>query len=583
MRVARSLGLRLLSSSSSAPLFVGNEVRSPFADVSTDVPSGGVPEFVMEKFEEYGDLPAVTDITTGEELSFVELKRAVCSVAAALKTRHNFVAGDVLALYSPNDIHYFTVSQAVAALGGVVTPINPLYEGAELQHQLHMSKATLMIAHPSVAHHAVSAAAKSNGLIGPDSVYVLGDGTVELDESIPKRAAAALRPFEELLTLAPALELPSTSGAGGAIDPDSTAMLPFSSGTTGMPKGVELTHRNLVVNLRQLGPGEGRFYTAGDKCFCPLPFFHIYGNMVACNLAMLHGVNIVTAPRFDFGEFLTAVQTMKIARAHLVPPIVLALAKEPVVEKFDLSSLDVILSAAAPLGADLQLALSERLDCVVKQAWGMTEISPAGTIVPDDEYDAECATSGPLVPNSRALIVDVESGDAIDPLTEGELWLAGPHVMKGYIDNEEANARDLVDVDGTRFFKTGDIGHFDKEGRLYITDRLKELIKYKGFQVAPAELEDLLMAHPEVRDACVVGIPDDVAGELPHARVVLQEGASVTGDDVAAWAAEQCAPHKKLRGGVRLVDAIPKTASGKILRRIVRDEMAEEARESARK
>ena len=573
MRLALRANARYASSASASgsPLFAGREVRSPYTDVSVDVPRGGLAPFVMERFAEYGELPAVTDVSSGETISFASMRAAVCSVASALKAKHNFGAGDTLALYSPNDVHYFTVSQAVASLGGCVTPINPLYEGKELEHQVHMSKATLMIAHPSVAHHAISAAARSNGRIAPGSVYVFGDGSAELDESIPKRARATLVPFEELLTAAPSTALPDAS-----VDADSTVMLPFSSGTTGLPKGVELTHRNLVVNLRQLGPGEGAFYAPGDKCFCPLPFFHIYGNMVACNLAMLHGVNIDTAPRFDFAEFLTAVQTMKIQRAHLVPPIVLALAKEPVVDQFDLSSLNVILSAAAPLGSDLQLALSKRISCVVKQAWGMTEISPAGTVVPDDDYEAGSANSGPLVPNSRALIVDVESGEAIDPLTEGELWLAGPHVMKGYIENDEANARDLVDVNGTRFFKTGDIGHFDAKGRLYITDRLKELIKYKGFQVAPAELEDLIMGHPDVRDTCVVGVPDDVAGELPHARIVLQEGSAATEETIAAWVAEHVAPHKKLRGGIQFVDVIPKTASGKILRRVVRDEIAAE-------
>ena len=365
MRSALRARIRHASTASASrpEIFVGKEVRSPYADVSIDVPRGGLAPFVMERFAEYGELPAVTDVQSGETISFAAMREAVCSVASALKAKHSFGVGDVLALYSPNDVHYFTVSQAVASLGGCVTPINPMYEGKELDHQVHTSKATVMIAHASVAHHAISAAARSNGRIAPGSLYVLGNGSAELDESIPTRAKAALIPFAELLTAAPSSVLPDVQ-----LDADSTVMLPFSSGTTGHPKGVELTHRNLVVNLRQLGPGEGAFYAPGDKCFCPLPFFHIYGNMVACNLAMLHGVNIVTAPRFDFAEFLTAVQTMKIQRAHLVPPIVLALAKEPAVDKFDLSSLEVILSAAAPLGADLQLALSKRIGCVVKQA-----------------------------------------------------------------------------------------------------------------------------------------------------------------------------------------------------------------------
>ena len=389
---------RHVTSAASSDLYADHELRSPFPDISTEVPRGGFASFVMESFDEYGENPAITDVSSGFSMSFVELRAAVCSVASALQRNHGFKKGDVLALYSPNHAHYFTVSHAVAALGGLVTPINPLYQGKELDYQLAKSKATLMVAHESVAEHAVEAASRTNGLIGPESTYIL-DGT-----------SASARPFEELLNASPSSSLPDVS-----IDPDSTVQLPFSSGTTGLPKAVELTHRNLVVNLRQLGPGEGDFYVPGSSCFCPLPFFHIYGNVVGNNLTVYKGVHLVTAPRFDFAQFLQACQELKVSRAHLVPPIILALAKEPVVDDYDLSSLGHILSAAAPLGADLQQALAGRIGCVVKQAWGMTELSPCGTVTSDVDYDASCATSGVLVPNSKALIVDVDSGEPMDP------------------------------------------------------------------------------------------------------------------------------------------------------------------------
>lgn len=534
------------------PVFAANnEVRSPYPDVPIDVPPGGSAPFVVNRFKRYGETPAVTDCLQNVTRTYAQLHSMVCTTAQNLQALHGFKQGDVLALYSPNDVDYVVALQATAALGGVVTPINPLYQGQDLRHQLVNSKASVIVAHPLVVEHAKEAAAEC----GIEHVFVLGDMAPEGTASFSALASGTVDTLPDV-----------------TVDPEDTVYLPYSSGTTGNPKGVMLTHRNIVCNLRQIEPGETENYSPGDAFFCPLPFFHIYGLMVGLNACVREGVHLVTGPRFDFGRFLSSIPEFQIKRAHLVPPIIVALAKEPVVDKFDLSSLEVIMSAAAPLGSDLQVAAADRLGCKIKQAWGMTETSPAGTLTNDNKITPGLATTGPLVPNSRAVIVDPATNEVVPPTSSGELWLAGPHIMKGYFMNDEANARDLVELNGTTFFKTGDIAYFDEDGQLFITDRIKELIKYKGFQVPPAELEDLLLTHPAIKDAAVVGILDDQAGELPRAVVVLKPDASATEEEIAQFVADQVAPHKKLRGGVVLAQEIPKTASGKILRRVLRDE-----------
>jgi 4-coumarate--CoA ligase len=286
---------------------------------------------------------------------------------------------------------------------------------------------------------------------------------------------------------------------------------------------------------------------------------------VLMNASLACGVTVITMPRFDLEQALNIVQERQVTRFYAVPPIVLALAKHPMVEQFDLSSLKQIFSGAAPLGAELAADASKRVGCEVVQGYGMTELSPVSHCTMVGDFRA--GTSGITVPNTECRLVDPATGEDQDVGGEGELWVRGPQVMLGYLNNEEAT-RHTIDDDG--WLHTGDIAVIDEHGHVSIVDRVKELIKYKGFQVPPAELEALLIAHPKVADVAVIGVPDVEAGELPKAYVVAQPGSDLTEDEVKAHVAEHLASYKHIRL-VEFTDEIPKSPSGKILRRFLRD------------
>jgi acyl-CoA synthetase (AMP-forming)/AMP-acid ligase II len=275
------------------------------------------------------------------------------------------------------------------------------------------------------------------------------------------------------------------------------------------------------------------------------------------------GATIVMMPRFDLEQFLTLIQKYRVTLSHIVPPIVLQLAQNPMIEKFDLSSLKMIFSGAAPLGADLSRECMARVGCDIRQGYGMTETSPVTHSSPPNPGDMKLGAVGPAAPNTECKLVDPASGEELGPNQEGELWVRGPQVMTGYLNNLEATVR-TIDSDG--WLHTGDIGYADEDGHFYIVDRMKELIKYKGFQVAPAELEAVLLSHPAIADAAVIPCADDEAGEVPKAFVVL--GGEVTAEEIMGFVAERLAPHKKIRF-VEFIAQIPRSASGKILRRVL--------------
>jgi len=292
-----------------------------------------------------------------------------------------------------------------------------------------------------------------------------------------------------------------------------------------------------------------------------MPFYHIYGMTVIMNLALHAGATVVTMPRFELETFLRVMQDYRVARAFVAPPIVVALAKHPLVDQFDLSSVTLVFSGAAPLDENLAKACGQRLNCKVNQGYGMTEASPATHLVSDDIEWVKVGSIGPVVAGSECKVVDITTGEALGPQSDGEILIRGPQVMKGYLNNPAATAQ-ILDDDG--WLHTGDIGHADADGDFYVVDRLKELIKYKGYQVPPAELEAILLTHPAVADAAVIASPDEDAGEVPKAFVVLKTEAAP--DELIQFVASRVAPHKKIRL-VETIDEIPKSASGKILRR----------------
>jgi 4-coumarate--CoA ligase len=343
-----------------------------------------------------------------------------------------------------------------------------------------------------------------------------------------------------------------------------SVVLPYSSGTTGLPKGVCLSHRNLVINVDQIATAAE--FQQGETAAAFLPFFHIYGMTVMMNMHLACGGLLVTMPRFDLDLFLRLCQNHKSRRMWIVPPVALALAKHPLVDEFDLSQIDQVFSGAAPMGRELSDAVATRLNCEMLQGFGMTELSPVSHVTPIS--GPRSGSSGLAVPNTQCRIVNPETGEGIAPGGEGELWIKGPQVMIGYLNNEKAT-QDTLTHDG--WLKTGDVAIIDQDGYMFIVDRLKELIKYKGFQVAPAELEAILVAHPNIQDAAVIGKPDDEAGEVPIAFVITIEPAPNEAQ-IKQYIATTLAHYKKIHQ-VHFVDEIPKSPSGKILRRLLRQRL----------
>ncbi|MEM7136038.1 MAG: 4-coumarate--CoA ligase family protein [Myxococcota bacterium] len=507
---------------------------SRHADV--DVPSLPVTEFVLRQAEDLASQPALVEGASGRTIRFGELARAIKALAGGLTAR-GFGPGKVLAIMAPNVPEYAVVFHGTAYAGGIVTTINPTYTAGEVKHQLQDSGASLLVTVSMFADVAKEAAEGT----GVEEVFTI-------DES-------PLSHFKSLLG--------EPLSQHAEVSLDDVACLPYSSGTTGLSKGVMLTHRNLVANLVQTDVMLP--IRRGEAVLSFLPFFHIYGMQILMNRALAAGAKVVTMPRFDLEQFLNLCQQHEARRAFVVPPVVLALAKHPLVDKFDLSSLEQVFSGAAPLGVELTEEAGARLHCEVSQGYGMTELSPVSHAVADGYTKA--GTIGTLTPSTECVIVDPDSGERLGVGEPGELWIRGPQVMKGYLNNEEAT-KATIDEDG--WLHTGDIAQVDEEGFFTIVDRLKELIKYKGFQVPPAELEALLVGHPGIADAAVVGVPDAEAGELPKAFITLQPNATLSENDIKTFVADKVAHYKQLRL-VEFVDEIPKSASGKILRRMLRN------------
>ncbi|MFN2617002.1 MAG: 4-coumarate--CoA ligase family protein [Thermoleophilaceae bacterium] len=492
---------------------------------------------MLSRADELQDKPALIDGPSGRVLTYGELRSSIHAVAAGLAAR-GFEKGDVFATFAPNAPEYAIAFHGVASAGGINTTINPLYTADELCFQLKDSGARFLLTVPSFLDRALEGAERT----GVEEVFVIGEGE-------------GATPFASLLE------------AGGDppkvdIDPaEDLAVIPYSSGTTGLPKGVMLSHRNIVANLEQVGVVQRT--SEEDVVIGVLPFFHIYGMTVVMNHSLHKGATVVILPRFDLHQFLELLQEHEVTRANLVPPVVLALSKDPAVDDYEVSSLGVIISGAAPLGVELADACAQRLGCMVIQGYGLTETSPVTHSSPETPDGNRPGSVGPSLPNTEVRVVDVEGGEDLSTGEDGEVWIRGPQVMRGYLNNEE-ETRDTVDEDG--WLHSGDIGHVDEDGYLFLVDRLKELIKYKGYQVAPAELEAVLIAHEAVADVAVIPCPDEEAGEIPKAFVV--RSGELEEDDVIAYAAERLSPQKKVRR-VEFVDEIPKSPSGKILRRVL--------------
>jgi acyl-CoA synthetase (AMP-forming)/AMP-acid ligase II len=509
--------------------------RSPFPDV--EIPDITITELVLSGLAARGHAPAIIDGTDGRVMTAAALADGIRRFAGGLAAR-GIGPGDVVAILAPNLPEYALVFHGAAYAGATVTTLNPTYTEEEVARQLRDASARLLVTVAPLLATAQAASAEA----GFAEVAVIGaaDGATPL-------AALMGDPLAAQVPVDPATHL---------------AVLPYSSGTTGLPKGVMLTHRNLVANVVQVRAVID--IPAGLSTLAFLPYFHIYGMTVLLNGYLAAGAVQVTLPRFDFEAMLRLIAEHRMRHLYVAPPVALALAKHPLVDVADLSSLDFVLSGAAPLGAELSLAAERRLGCAMIQGYGMTEMSPVSHFTPPGRNRHGAA--GLTAPNTECRVVDAETLQDVAAGSEGELWVRGPQVMAGYLGRPDATAETLT-ADG--WLRTGDLVHIDADGYLFVVDRVKELIKVKGFQVAPAELEALLITHPDVADVAVVGLPDPEAGEVPAAYIVASPGTDPDLPTLQAHLDGHVAHFKQIRV-LHRVEAIPKSPSGKILRRMLR-------------
>ena len=490
--------------------------------------------------------PEKTAIIDEEKsFSYQEIREATLKLGTAL-TSIGVSKGDRVGILSPNCAEFVISFYGIARIGAIVTTINSGYRELEISHQINDSGCSLLIVHTDLAPTLEKALALSH--VKP-TIVTLGSKDSDFWNLID-----AASPMESEIE----------------IDPDSDlAALPYSSGTTGLSKGVMLSHFNLVSNVQQLVALTGKAKLMhDDMVLVHLPLFHIYGMNVLMNGCIAVGATQVMMGRFNMVDFLDLIQNTRINKLFSVPPVGLGLTQFPTLSDWDISSLELSLFGAAPLSPELQIKISEALKCCVIQGYGMTETSPLTNADFSETGFTKPGSIGPATADTEQKIVDVDDPQLILPAdTPGELMIRGPQVMLGYYNNLEATSETLTE-DG--WIHTGDIASMDSEGYVWILDRKKELIKYKGFQVPPAELEGLLLQHPDITDAAVIGKEDKDSGEIPKAYVVKLPDSTLSGDDVMDFISGKVATYKEIRE-VEFIDEVPKNPSGKILRRILRD------------
>jgi len=503
-------------------------------------------DILTDASNKYSDKTAIID--GDSTYSFSELENFSSRFSGALKNL-GILKGDRVGILAPNCAEFVIAFHGITKSGGVVTTINSGYREREIAHQVQDSGCKILVVHESLTQ--IFSEARS--LIKTDVKAIVVTEEHGTEGS-----------FWQLVNSS---EPHITSGLDTTND---LAALPYSSGTTGLTKGVMLSHSNLVSNVEQLmGLSGGASMNDKDVILVHLPLFHIYGMNVLMNPCIAAGATQVMMGRFDMEEFLSLIETHRVTKLFTVPPVGLGLSQYPGVATRDLTCLEFAMFGAAPLSAELQVKISEVLNCAVIQGYGMTESSPVTNIDFTEPGLMKAGSIGPAVANTEEKIVDTEDPDKqLGPDEVGELMVRGPQVMLGYFNNPQATEETLTN-DG--WLHTGDIGKMDEEGYVWVLDRKKELIKYNGFQVPPAELEGLLIEHPEIADAAVIGKPDEESGEIPKAFVVKTAGSDISEDGVMSFVASKVSTFKHVRE-VEFIDAIPKNPSGKILRRLLKDQ-----------
>lgn len=504
------------------------------------IPESSITDYIFRGIEKHGKKRALIDGTTNRSMTFSQLQEEAIHVTnnlGSLGLKH----GDVACLCGTNSPEFAHVFCGVTKLGAALTIANSQFTTGELLQQVKDTQSRMLFITEDCADKALQVQKLSKNQI--KTVIVFGSHNNCL-------------PFSSLKTRAPDVTLPDINPASDV------ALIPFSSGTTGLPKGVQLTHRNIVAQLAALSHPMFLPFEDGDSSLSVLPMVHIAGLVVGLLNPLSQGATVVTLPRFQPKPFLSTMQKYKCTFSLIAPPVVNFLANDPLVDQYDLSHWTTPYSGAAPLGAELTMKMVTRLGLKgIRQGYGMSEASPATHTTPLDGW--KYGSIGVPLPNTECKIVDTETGCDKGVEQHGEIWVRGPQIMKGYLNNPKATSETITQ---DKWMKTGDIGYFDKDGHYFVVDRLKEIIKYKGYQIAPAYLESVLLSHESVKDAAVVGTPHGVDGHVPTAYVVCSD-TSVTEKTLADFVNSQVAPYKHLRGGVHIVNELPRTPSGKILRR----------------
>ncbi|KAG6513982.1 4-coumarate--CoA ligase 3-like [Zingiber officinale] len=531
------------------PLLEETIFRSKLPDIHIDN-RRPLHEFCFERLAEFGDRPCLIDGSNGAVMSYTEVDLASRRAAAGLR-RFGVGRGQVIMILLRNSPEFVLAFLGASRRGAVATTANPFYTPAEI-HKQAVASGTRLIVTESCYVDKVRDFARERGVV-----------VVCVDDPLPE----GCRRFSELLE-----EEEKTEEEEEEIDPDDVVALPYSSGTTGLPKGVMLTHRSLITSVAQQVDGENPnlYFHSDDVLLCVLPLFHIYAlnSVLLCGLRA--GAAILLVRKFEISAVLELVQRFRVTVTPFVPPIVLEFVKSSLMDAYDLSSIRIVKSGAAPMGKELEDKFMAKLpNATLGQGYGMTEAGPVLSMClafAKEPFPVKSGACGTVVRNAELKIVDPDTGVALARNQRGEICIRGEQIMKGYLNDPEAT-RNTIDKEG--WLHTGDIGFVDDDDEIFIVDRLKELIKYKGFQVAPAELEALLVAHPNVTDAAVVPMKDEAAGEIPVAFVVRSNGSQITEDELKQYVAKQVIFYKRI-GKVFFVDAIPKAPTGKILRKDLR-------------
>lgn len=535
--------------------------RSPYPDI--DIPKCNILTYIFGDGQSLSNKPLWIDAADpSSSLSLAQMLSWVKRFAVGLD-RLGIPESRAVMVFCPNHIYVPMVYLAVAGSKRYFTGANPIYTISEVAHQMRTIEAAIVLIHPSLLETGL-AAAKEAG-VPLDRMFQFADKASPTSAEGIKDWRTMVAPEEE----AQSWKWDPLEGEAAA---NSICAINFSSGTTGLPKGVCITHHNLVANASQatFNKYETKYSKAPDsneRWLAMLPLYHAYSQLWTINIAGKNGIPVYVMEKFVFEDFLKNIEKYKVTALQTVPPVVVMLSKRPETVKYDLSSIEYILCGAAPLSREMQNDVMSKLGCVIAQGWGMTETTCLGIIVPGVMSD-DSGSIGQVAPNTEVKLVSEDGNEVRQDSTPGEVWIRGPQIMKGYWRNEKAT-NESIDREG--WFHTGDVG-ITRGDRFWIVDRMKELIKVNGLQVAPAELEAVLLEHDSVADAAAVGIT--VHGEeLPRAYVVLQEGAKgkIKEHDIQKFVAEKVARHKRLAGGVKFIDEVPKLPSGKIIRKQMKD------------